>query len=232
MLALEKGIDSLSVQSICEHLDISEKELKKFLIKGKMPAYLGDGEWDEWQLKNGKDFGLFICTYSEIQKITKDFYKDQDSFLKNMDAVQNIIIESKILYDPKHKIKNLKKKIENKPKQFLLKVADRLITRLENKLVQWEGDRGVAKGVFQHISDMWHIIREVVFSHYLLNYEFSMNAMKRYYTGDLERLKPNIVKEINILTYIDYNLSNSKEKIKSLKSIVKKFRKKLEKEKK
>jgi len=31
MLALEKGIDSLSVQSICEHLDISEKELKKFV---------------------------------------------------------------------------------------------------------------------------------------------------------------------------------------------------------
>ena len=206
-----------------------EKLLDNFLIKTNMPAYLGDGTWDEWQLKNGQDIGIRFYTFDEIKNTVNKFYKNQDYFLDNMDTIQNVIVESNMLYDPKGKILKLKEKVENKPEDFLLDIAERLIIRLENKLVQWEGDRGVAKGPFQHISDMWHIIREIVFSHYLLNYEFSMNAMKRYHTGDLERFKPNIVKEMKIMVDIDYDLSNEKEKIKTLKKIIRKYRKELEK---
>lgn len=206
-----------------------EKLLDKFLIKTNMPAYLGDGTWDEWQLKNGQDIGMRFYNYDEINYVVKNFYKNQDFFLENMDLIQNVIVESKILYDPKNKVSKLKEKIENKPQDFLLDVAERLIVRLENKLVQWVGARGIAKGPFQHISDMWHIIRELVFSHYLLNYEFSMNAMKRYHTGDLERFKPNVVKEMKIMVNIDYELTNEQEKIKTLKQIIRKYRKELEK---
>lgn len=222
-------IDFVLLISSKSKLESIKKELQKFLVKTNMPAYLGDGEWEEWQFPNGQDIGIRFYTYKELENIVNNFYKDEYFFLENMDLIQNVLVESNILYDENSKIKSLKLRIEKKPEKFLLNVAEKLIKRLENKLIQWDGDRGVAKGVFQHISDMWHITREIVFSHYLLNYEFSMNAMKRYYTGDLERFKPNILKEIKIITNIDYDLSNSKEKIRALKNIVKKFRNQLNK---
>jgi len=184
-------------------------ELKKKLYYKKLYNYFYYKIFEYWEFNN-KEVGIHIYSNREFNQMVKSFFSDLDYFEKNQGLIRHIFIESEILYDYRNKFAKARSILSEYP-QSLKKIVIEITLKRIKQEAEWWNVRKYWKSVFEEITILGLFIDEVAKCHYALNDRYRKKFLKQY-PIDMKNLKPNLEKELKILTYI--NPINSKDRLK------------------
>lgn len=211
---------------------IVEKEKNKETLKEKLRGvfyykgyydYFFNRIFEYWEF-NGKVIGFDIYSKKEFHLRVDNFFKSVELLDTNQDFVEHVVLQSKIIYDPKGLFSDHKEKLSKCPFGLKREAIELYLKRIKQE-AEWWSMRKKWKSVFEEISVLKPFIDEVAKCHHLLNDRFCMRSLKQY-AIDIDELKPNIKKEVFLLANIRTDNPNHPLKMIAMNTIFKRLEKK------